>query len=70
MVVLCVLVAVALIADAAFLMSRHVFSLGVTLPLAIGCALLLLASRWTAVQRWIRAKPWRHRAWRWGWFAC
>jgi uncharacterized SAM-binding protein YcdF (DUF218 family) len=63
------LVGVVLVADAVFLMTRHVFSLGVTLPLGIACALLLLAWRWNGIHRWIGATPLRRRAWRLAWGA-
>jgi hypothetical protein len=63
------LVGVVLVGDAVFLMSGHVFSLGVTLPLGIACALLLLASRWNAIHRWMGATQLRRRAWRLAWGA-
>lgn len=66
---LCFVAALALGADALFLMARRAFSLGVTLPLAIAFALMLLGLRWNAVHAWITASPRRQRLWRWGWAA-
>jgi uncharacterized SAM-binding protein YcdF (DUF218 family) len=65
---LSVAVGATLIADALFLMSLRIFSLGVTLPLAIGCGLFLLGVRWRLVQAWLRAMPSRRRLWGWAWF--
>lgn len=64
---LCVVAGVLLIADAVFLMSLGVFSVGVTLPLVVGCALLALGLRWGAVQAWLAASARRRAAWRWLW---
>jgi uncharacterized SAM-binding protein YcdF (DUF218 family) len=64
---MCLVVAVPLIADVLFLMTLGVFSLGVTLPLAIACALLFLALRWNAVHAWLDAARFRRRVWRYGW---
>lgn len=66
---LCLVAGMALGADALFLMSLRVFSLGVMLPLAIALALLLLGLRWDAVHAWVDGKPRRRRLWRWGWAA-
>lgn len=66
---LCVLVALPLLADALFLMTRQVYSLGVMLPLAAACALLLLAWNWNAVHAWVHAAPSRRRLWRATWAA-
>lgn len=63
----CVVAAVPLLLDALFLMGLGVFSLGVTLPLAIACALLVLAWRWHVVHAWIDAAPKRRHLWRWMW---
>lgn len=48
-------------------MTQRVFSLGVTLPFAIGCALALLAWRWDAVHEWLGATRARRQAWRFAW---
>ena len=58
-----------LVADAIFLMSLGVFSVGVTLPLAMGCALLALGLRWEALQAWLDGAAARRKAWRWIWLA-
>ena len=65
----CLVAGVLLIADAIFLMSLGVFSVGVMLPLALGLTLLGLGLRWTAVQQWLAAQPRRRTAWRWAWVA-
>jgi uncharacterized SAM-binding protein YcdF (DUF218 family) len=56
-----------LVADALFLMSLRVFSIGVLLPLAFGIAFVALGMRWTSLRGWIAARPGRERAWTWGW---
>lgn len=66
---LCFVAGLALGADALFLMSQRIFSLGVTLPLAIALLLLFLGLRWEAVHAWIGTSPRRRRLWRWGWAA-
>jgi len=67
--VLCTVVGVLLVADAVFLMFLGVFSLGVTLPLAMGSALLALGLRWESVQAWLDGAAGRRTAWRWMWLA-
>ncbi|ROZ72498.1 YdcF family protein [Ramlibacter sp. WS9] len=65
----CLFAGVLLIADAIFLMSLGVFSVGVMLPLAMGLTLLGLGLRWTAMQQWLAARRRRRIAWRWAWAA-
>lgn len=48
-------------------MAHQVFSLGVTLPLAISCALLVLAWRWDVIHEWIAADRARQNVWRLMW---
>lgn len=64
---LCTFVGLLFVADAVFLMFLGVLSLGVTLPLAMGCALLALGVRWNAVQAWLDRATGRRVAWRWIW---
>jgi uncharacterized SAM-binding protein YcdF (DUF218 family) len=64
---LCIFTGLLLVADAIFLIFLGVFSLGVTLPLAMGCALLALGWRWDAVQSWLDGRAGRRKAWRWAW---
>lgn len=64
---LCVLLAIALLVDAVFVMAHRVFSLGVTLPLVIACALLLLAWRWDVIHEWVEADRVRRKLWRFMW---
>ena len=63
--VFCTVVGALLVVDAVFLMSLGVFSLGVTLPLAMGGVLLALGLRWQAVQAWLDGTAGRRKAWRW-----
>lgn len=63
----CVASGLLLAADAVFLMAQGIFSLGVTLPLAIGCLLLAAGLRWETLQHWLNAHPARRRAWRCAW---
>lgn len=65
--ILCVTVAVPLLVDAVFVMAHRVFSLGVTLPLVISCALLLLAWRWDVIHEWVEADRTRRNLWRFTW---
>ncbi|MEK8033172.1 YdcF family protein [Ideonella sp. DXS29W] len=55
-----------LVADALMLMADGLMSLGVTLPLVLGVALLLLSLMWPRWQRWLSERPVRLRVWRWG----
>lgn len=65
--VLCLVVGMLLVADALFLMTQRVFSLGVTLPFVLGLGLLAMGARWQRLQVWLRERPARRRAWRRGW---
>jgi uncharacterized SAM-binding protein YcdF (DUF218 family) len=65
----CVVAGVALVADALFLMSLGVFSLGVTLPFAIGCGLAAVGLLWVSLQRWLDRVAVRRRIWRGLWTA-
>lgn len=58
-----------LVADALYLMAHRAFNFGVTLPLAIGAALLLLAVKWHAVHRRLSTSQALRRLWRAGWMA-
>lgn len=66
---LCLLAGAALFADALFLLALRVFSLGATLPLALGAALLVLGTRWDAIHRWLGATHRRGLVWRCLWIA-
>jgi uncharacterized SAM-binding protein YcdF (DUF218 family) len=55
-----------LIADALMLMADGMFSLGVTLPLAMGVCAVVLGLGWPRVQRWLDERPRRRRLWRLG----
>lgn len=59
----------ALVVDAMYLMAQRLFSLGVLLPLVMGCGLLWLGLRWPQVNGWVAARPQRARLWRWAWTA-
>jgi uncharacterized SAM-binding protein YcdF (DUF218 family) len=67
---LCLIVGALLMVDAVFLLSQRVFSLGATLPFALGVILLLLWARWSVLQAWLDAAPRRRAAWKglWGVF--
>jgi uncharacterized SAM-binding protein YcdF (DUF218 family) len=65
----CVAAGVALVADALFLMSLGVFTLGVTLPFAIGCGLAAAGLLWGSLQRWLDLVAVRRRIWRGLWIA-
>ena len=56
-----------LVADAVMLMTDGLFSLGVTLPFALGLTSLVLAWRWPRIQQWLALRPGRQRFWRLGW---
>ena len=63
----CAATGAVLLADGLALMALGYFSVGVTVPAALGAAGSLLAWRWHAVQAWLgRAAP-RRRLWRMGW---
>jgi uncharacterized SAM-binding protein YcdF (DUF218 family) len=64
---LCLVAGLALGADALYLLTQRVFSVGVALPLAIALVLLFLALRWEAVHAWVGMSLRRRRLWRWGW---
>ncbi len=63
---LCVGCGMLLVVDAAYLMSLAVYSLGATLPLAMGCALAALGLKWNTVQAQLRTRRGRV-VWRWMW---
>ncbi|WP_255593281.1 YdcF family protein [Acidovorax sp. sic0104] len=67
--VACAVTAPILLADGLALMAMGLFSMGVTVPAALGFALGLLAWRWHPVKHWMAKAPWRQRAWRAGWVA-
>lgn len=63
----CLIVGAVLLADGLVLMSIGLFSMGVTVPAALGALLGMLAWRWHAVQSGIRRAAWRRRVWQAGW---
>lgn len=65
--VACAVAGAALVADALFLMSLHVFSLGVTLPFTIGAGLAAIALGWPRLQRWLDRRSGRRPLWRRAW---
>jgi uncharacterized SAM-binding protein YcdF (DUF218 family) len=65
----CAVAGVLLVADALFLMSLGVFSLGVTLPLFLGVLLLALGWKCDTVQAWLHRRPQRRQLWRGAWIA-
>lgn len=56
-----------LLADGLVLMSMGLFSMGVTVPGALGLALCLLAWAWHPLQARLDRERWPRRAWRAGW---
>lgn len=56
-----------LLADGLVLMSMGLFSMGVTVPGALGLALCLLAWAWHPLQARLGRERWPRRAWRAGW---
>lgn len=56
-----------LLADGLVLMSMGLFSMGVTVPGALGLALCLLAWGWHPLQARLGREHWPRRAWRAGW---
>jgi uncharacterized SAM-binding protein YcdF (DUF218 family) len=63
----CLLVGAVLLADGLALMSMGLFSMGVTVPGALGLGLCLLAWRWHPLQSWRGRSRWGQRLWRTGW---
>jgi len=66
---MCLSVGALLVLDALFLLSQRVFSLGATLPLALGAVFLLLGACWSTAQTWVAAAPQRRTAWKAIWSA-
>lgn len=63
----CLLAGAVLLADGLVLMSMGLFSMGVTVPGALGLALCLLAWGWHPLQARLGRAGWTRRAWRAGW---
>lgn len=63
----CLLAGAVLLADGLVLMSMGLFSMGVTVPGALGLALCLLAWGWHPLQARLGRARWTRRAWRAGW---
>lgn len=63
----CLLAGTVLLADGLVLMSMGLFSMGVTVPGALGLGLCLLAWRWQPLQAWRKRSRWGRRLWRAGW---
>lgn len=63
----CLLAGTVLLADGLVLMSMGLFSMGVTVPGALGAALCLLAWSWHPLQARLGRARWGRRAWRAGW---
>lgn len=55
-----------LVADSAFLMSMGIFTVGVTVPAALGFAFGLVALRWHRLDAWLEHARWGRRLWRAG----
>lgn len=64
---LCTGTGVLLVADALYLLSLSVFSVGVLVPLGVGACLLAVGLKWHAVQMWLGAHRARASLWRWLW---
>jgi uncharacterized SAM-binding protein YcdF (DUF218 family) len=58
-----------LLGDSLALMALGYFSMGVTVPGALGFAGGLLAWRWHPVHAWLGSGRWRRRLWQAGWLA-
>ena len=56
-----------LIVPSAFLMGDGLFHLGVTLPVFIGGAFVVLAIRWQTIRIWCTKAAWRRRFWVMAW---
>ncbi|MDA8446679.1 YdcF family protein [Paracidovorax valerianellae] len=63
----CVAAGAVLLADGLVLMAMGLFSVGVTVPGALGLALCLLAWRWHRVHSWLARARWRRPLWRAFW---
>ncbi len=63
----CLLAGAVLLADGLVLMSMGLFSMGVTVPGALGLALCLLAWGWHPLQARLGRARWTRHAWRAGW---
>ncbi|MES2610822.1 MAG: YdcF family protein [Pseudomonadota bacterium] len=63
----CLLAGAVLLADGLVLMAMGLFSMGVTVPGALGLALCLLAWGWHPLQSRLGRAGWSRRAWRAGW---
>lgn len=62
------LLAGVLLGDGLALMAAGYFSMGVTVPGALGLAGGLLAWRWHPVHAWLGLRPWHRRLWHAGWW--
>ncbi|WP_428000812.1 YdcF family protein [Acidovorax sp.] len=63
----CLLAGAVLLADGLVLMSMGLFSMGVTVPGALGLALCLIAWGWHPLQARLGRAGWTRRVWRAGW---
>lgn len=63
----CLVLGAVLLADGLALMALGYFSMGVTVPAALGAAGSLLAWRWLPLQGWFARAPARRRLWQLGW---
>lgn len=63
----CLLAGAVLLADGLALMSMGLFSMGVTVPGALGLALCMLTWGWHPLQARLGRAGWTRRAWRAGW---
>ncbi|CAN7394546.1 YdcF family protein [Acidovorax sp. LjRoot118] len=63
----CLLAGAVLLADGLVLMSMGLFSMGVTVPGALGLALCMLTWGWHPLQARLGRAGWTRRAWRAGW---
>lgn len=64
---LCAAAGLVLVTDAGYVMAHRVFSLGVTLPLALGLGLLALAMQWDPLHARLASSARGRMLWRWGW---
>lgn len=64
---ICLMAGAVLLADGLVLMSMGLFSMGVTVPAALGLVLSAMAWKWQPLRRWRRSAPWHRHAWAAGW---
>ena len=66
--VACLALGPVLLVDGLILMGMGLFTVGVTVPGALGLMLCALAWRWHAVHAWLAQVRWRKRLWRAAWW--